>query len=148
MATYLKSPFFLTQALAPALRASATHERPAKVINIASIDGIRPNPQETYSYQASKSGLIHLTRRVETALQVAFDPRQVERGMGGEDHGLVAGEERHPVARRAILQVVEIDQRAITRREGDDLRQRAAIDQHGFRRRRFCDAIRVARRAV
>ncbi|MES2035877.1 MAG: SDR family NAD(P)-dependent oxidoreductase [Pseudomonadota bacterium] len=60
----LKSPFFLTQALAPALRASATHARPAKVINIASIDGIRPNPQETYSYQASKSGLIHLTRRM------------------------------------------------------------------------------------
>lgn len=60
----LKSPFFLTQALAPALRASATHETPSKVINIASIDGIRPNPQETYSYQASKSGLIHLTRRM------------------------------------------------------------------------------------
>jgi len=60
----LKSPFFLTQALAPALRAAASHARPAKVINIASIDGIRPNPQETYSYQASKSGLIHLTRRM------------------------------------------------------------------------------------
>jgi len=60
----LKSPFFLTQALAPALRASASREKPAKVINIASIDGIRPNPQETYSYQASKSGLIHLTRRM------------------------------------------------------------------------------------
>ena len=60
----LKSPFFLTQALAPALRAAASHEKPSKVINIASIDGIRPNPQETYSYQASKSGLIHLTRRM------------------------------------------------------------------------------------
>ena len=60
----LKSPFFLTQALAPVLRASASHETPAKVINIASIDGIRPNPQETYSYQASKAGLIHLTRRM------------------------------------------------------------------------------------
>lgn len=60
----LKSPFFLTQALAPALRAGASKNRPAKVINIASIDGIRPNPQETYSYQASKAGLIHLTRRM------------------------------------------------------------------------------------
>jgi NAD(P)-dependent dehydrogenase (short-subunit alcohol dehydrogenase family) len=64
----LKSPFFLTQAFAPALRAAATKDRPAKVINVASIDGIRPNPQETYSYQASKAGLIHLTRRMAARL--------------------------------------------------------------------------------
>jgi 2-deoxy-D-gluconate 3-dehydrogenase len=63
----LKSPFFLTQAFAPALRAAAK-DRPAKVINVASIDGIRPNPQETYSYQASKAGLIHLTRRMAARL--------------------------------------------------------------------------------
>jgi 2-deoxy-D-gluconate 3-dehydrogenase len=60
----LKSPFFLTQALAGSLRAAASFERPAKVIMVASIDGIRPNPQETYSYHASKAGLIHLTRRM------------------------------------------------------------------------------------
>jgi len=60
----LKSPFFLTQALHASLRAAASSERPAKVINIASIDGIRLNPQETYSYHASKSGLIYLTRRM------------------------------------------------------------------------------------
>ncbi len=64
----LKSPFFLTQALAPSLRAAASPERPAKVIMVASIDGIRPNPQETYSYQASKGGLIHLTRRMAARL--------------------------------------------------------------------------------
>jgi 2-deoxy-D-gluconate 3-dehydrogenase len=64
----LKSPFFLTQAMAPALRARASHEQPAKVINIASIDGMRPNPQETYSYQASKAGLLHLTRRMAAQL--------------------------------------------------------------------------------
>jgi NAD(P)-dependent dehydrogenase (short-subunit alcohol dehydrogenase family) len=64
----LKSPFFLTQAFAPALRAAASKDRPAKVINVASIDGIRPNPQETYSYQASKAGLIHLTRRMAARL--------------------------------------------------------------------------------
>src|SRR5580704_6966372 len=64
----LKSPFFLTQALAAPLRAAASKERPAKVIMVASIDGIRPNPQETYSYQASKSGLIHLTRRMAARL--------------------------------------------------------------------------------
>ncbi len=51
----VKSPFFLTQALAESLRNAASKEKPAKVINVASIDGIRPNPHETYSYQASKA---------------------------------------------------------------------------------------------
>src|SRR5699024_2114902 len=57
----VKAMFFLTQALAPDLRAAATSgSHLAKVINVASIDGIRPNPLETYSYHASKSGVIHL----------------------------------------------------------------------------------------
>jgi NAD(P)-dependent dehydrogenase (short-subunit alcohol dehydrogenase family) len=64
----LKTPFFLTQALAGALRAAATEDRPAKVINIASIDGVSVNPQETYSYAASKAGLIHMTRRMALRL--------------------------------------------------------------------------------
>jgi 2-deoxy-D-gluconate 3-dehydrogenase len=64
----LKSPFFLMQALHGALKKAGTHERPSKVINIASIDGIRLNPQETYSYHASKAGLIYLTRRVAARL--------------------------------------------------------------------------------
>src|SRR5690606_35541790 len=59
----LKSPFFLTQALTPMLKA-ATQERLAKVINIASIAGVSVNQNETYSYAASKAGLIHLTRRM------------------------------------------------------------------------------------
>lgn len=64
----VKAPFFLTKSLAPTLRASASAERPAKVINIASIDGIFVNPGETYSYAASKAGLIHLTRRMAVKL--------------------------------------------------------------------------------
>ena len=64
----LKSPFFLTQALHGALKAAASRDQPAKVINIASIDGMRLNPQETYSYHASKSGLIYLTRRLAMRL--------------------------------------------------------------------------------
>ena len=64
----LKTPFFLTQALHPALKVAASAERPAKVINIASIDGIFVNPLETYSYHASKAGLIHLTRRMAARL--------------------------------------------------------------------------------
>jgi len=53
----VKSLFFLTQALHGPLKAAASHEQPGKVINIASIDGIRINPWETYSYQASKAAL-------------------------------------------------------------------------------------------
>ena len=64
----LKTPFFLTQALAGQLRKAASAERPAKVINIASIDGISVSPQETYSYAASKAGLIQLTRRMALRL--------------------------------------------------------------------------------
>src|SRR6201996_773920 len=63
-----KTPFVLAKALAAALRAAASAERPAKVINIASIDGQSVNPLETYSYQASKAGLIHLTRRMAAKL--------------------------------------------------------------------------------
>jgi NAD(P)-dependent dehydrogenase (short-subunit alcohol dehydrogenase family) len=64
----VKSPFFLLQALHGALKAAASDDQPAKVINIASIDGIRLNPLETYSYHASKSALIYLTRRLAAKL--------------------------------------------------------------------------------
>jgi NAD(P)-dependent dehydrogenase (short-subunit alcohol dehydrogenase family) len=66
----MKTPFFLTQALHEALKRGA-QERPAKVINVASIDGISVNAWETYSYTASKAGLIHLTKRM--ALRLAQD---------------------------------------------------------------------------
>ncbi len=64
----LKAPFFLTQALHALLKAGASPQQPAKVINIASVDGLRINPWETYSYQASKAGLIQLTRRMAARL--------------------------------------------------------------------------------
>lgn len=66
----LKTPFFLTKALSEPLR-TAAKTRVGKVINIASTDGIGLNPQENYSYVASKAGLIHLTRRM--ALRLAKD---------------------------------------------------------------------------
>jgi NAD(P)-dependent dehydrogenase (short-subunit alcohol dehydrogenase family) len=64
----VKTPFFLTQKLHGALKAAASPQHLAKVINIASIDGISVNPQETYSYAASKAGLIHMTRRMALRL--------------------------------------------------------------------------------
>ena len=63
----LKTPFFLTQACVRLL-AAPSRSGLAKVINISSIDGIAVNPQETYSYQASKAGLVHLTRRMALRL--------------------------------------------------------------------------------
>ncbi|MDF1857013.1 SDR family oxidoreductase [Pseudooceanicola sp.] len=64
----LKSPFFMMQKLRGMLKARASAEQPAKVINIASIDGQRLNPWDTYAYHASKAGLIFLTRRVAAEL--------------------------------------------------------------------------------
>ena len=57
----LKSVFYLTQQFTPLLLKSGNQEDPARVINIASIDGIRVPAMETYAYSASKAGVIHMT---------------------------------------------------------------------------------------
>lgn len=62
MTINVRSVFFLTRELAGLLRKAASSARPAKVINIASIDGIRVTDDETYAYGASKAAVIHLTR--------------------------------------------------------------------------------------
>lgn len=64
----VKGLFFLTQALHGVMKNAARFERPAKIINIASIDGIKINPWQTYAYQASKAAVIHLTRRLAAEL--------------------------------------------------------------------------------
>ncbi|MEM8937049.1 MAG: SDR family oxidoreductase [Pseudomonadota bacterium] len=64
----LKTPFYLAQQLAPMLKKAARADRPAKLINIASVDGIKINAWETYPYQASKAGVIQLTRRLSAKL--------------------------------------------------------------------------------
>lgn len=58
----LKSPFFLTRACLGLLEAAGTHDDPARVINVGSIDGLHVPSLPTYSYAASKAGLHHLTR--------------------------------------------------------------------------------------
>ncbi len=96
----LKSPFFLTQALIAPLRAAAKTQ-PAKVINIASIDGISVNPQETYSYAGSKAGLIQLTRRM--ALRLAEDNIVVSAiapGAFASEMNLVARDHAEETAKR------------------------------------------------
>ena len=97
----LKSPFFLTQALHGALKAAASHEQPAKVINICSIDGIRLNPQETYSYHASKSGLIYLTRRMAaTLIADSINVTGIAPGAFASEMNRVARDEGDIIAKR------------------------------------------------
>ncbi len=106
----LKSPFFLTQALHGALKAGAASGRCAKVINIASIDGVSVNPQETYSYAASKAGLIHLTRRM--ALRLAGDGIVVSAiapGAFASDMNKVARDHGDEVARRIPAGRIGVD---------------------------------------
>jgi 2-deoxy-D-gluconate 3-dehydrogenase len=62
MDTNVKGVFFLTQKLLPLLRAAATAEDPARVINIGSIDGIKTASFENFSYGPSKAAVHHLTR--------------------------------------------------------------------------------------
>jgi len=64
----VKTPFFLTQQLHNLLVAGGKGDHPAKVIHVSSIDGLRINPWETYAYQASKAGVIQLTRRMAARL--------------------------------------------------------------------------------
>ena len=60
----LLGPFEVTSALLPALRAAATPDDPARVINIGSIDGIQLPRWESYPYSASKAGLAQLSRHM------------------------------------------------------------------------------------
>jgi NAD(P)-dependent dehydrogenase (short-subunit alcohol dehydrogenase family) len=64
----LTAPFMLTQALLPLLRKAATREDPARVINIASLVGMRAGTNDHFSYSSSKAGLIILTEHLARAL--------------------------------------------------------------------------------
>jgi NAD(P)-dependent dehydrogenase (short-subunit alcohol dehydrogenase family) len=58
----LKSPFWLVQALLPALRQAGTADDPSRIINIGSIDAIHVSLLPVYSYASSKAALHQLTR--------------------------------------------------------------------------------------
>ena len=64
----LRGAFFLTRALLPLLRASATEADPARIINIGSIGGLHVPNWEAHAYGASKAALHHLTRSLAKAL--------------------------------------------------------------------------------
>lgn len=64
----VKSIFFMTQKCLPLLKEGGTKDSPARVINIASIHGIRNPGMGAYAYSASKSAVIHLTQHLATDL--------------------------------------------------------------------------------
>src|SRR5437764_3243172 len=68
MHTNVEGPFHLTVGLLPALRASASAEDPARVINIGSIDGLRVPVTQNYSYSAAKAAIHMLTRHLAKEL--------------------------------------------------------------------------------
>ena len=62
MNTNVKPVFYLTRELLPLLEKAASTADPARVINIGSVDGLKPPPYESYAYPASKAAVHHLTR--------------------------------------------------------------------------------------
>jgi NAD(P)-dependent dehydrogenase (short-subunit alcohol dehydrogenase family) len=66
--TNVRGIFQLTVAALDLLRASASTDDPARVINIGSVDGIRAPMMESYAYSASKAAVHQLTRHLAKRL--------------------------------------------------------------------------------
>jgi NAD(P)-dependent dehydrogenase (short-subunit alcohol dehydrogenase family) len=68
LAVNVKGVFHLTRALLPLLRAAATADDPARVLNVGSIDGLHVPLLETYAYSSSKAAVHQLTRHLAKRL--------------------------------------------------------------------------------
>jgi 2-deoxy-D-gluconate 3-dehydrogenase len=68
MDTNVKGMFFLTQKLLRLMKAAASHEDPARVVNIGSVDGLKNPRFENYSYGPAKAAVHQLTRQTGAAL--------------------------------------------------------------------------------
>jgi NAD(P)-dependent dehydrogenase (short-subunit alcohol dehydrogenase family) len=64
----VKAVFHLTVQCLPLLRAAASADDPARVINIGSIDGLRVSGLENYAYGPSKAAVHMLTRQLAARL--------------------------------------------------------------------------------
>jgi NAD(P)-dependent dehydrogenase (short-subunit alcohol dehydrogenase family) len=64
----VKGTFFLVQAFIGLLKAAATPEDPARIINIGSIDAFHVPRHETYAYSSSKAALHQLSRHLAAQL--------------------------------------------------------------------------------
>ena len=63
-----KALFFLSRAMLPLLEKAALPGSPARIINIGSIAGIKPQSFPTYGYDASKAAVHHLTKKLADEL--------------------------------------------------------------------------------
>jgi NAD(P)-dependent dehydrogenase (short-subunit alcohol dehydrogenase family) len=68
MGVNLRAPVFLARELLPLLRAAATAEDPARIVNVGSIGGLHVPNWEAHPYGASKAALHHVTRSLAKAL--------------------------------------------------------------------------------
>jgi NAD(P)-dependent dehydrogenase (short-subunit alcohol dehydrogenase family) len=106
-AVNVKAVFRLTTVLLPALRAAASAEDPARVINIGSIDGIRVPWMEVYAYSATKAAVHMLTRSL--AHQLARDHITVNAiAPGPFDSKMMAFALDDPAVRATIEQQVPL----------------------------------------
>lgn len=64
LAVNVKAVHQLTVKLLPQLRAAASEDDPARVINIGSVDGIRVPSTDNYAYAASKAAVHMVTRQL------------------------------------------------------------------------------------
>ncbi len=64
----VRAPFRMAVACLDLLRAAATEERPARIINIGSVDGIQVPAFESYAYSSSKASVHQLTRHMASRL--------------------------------------------------------------------------------
>jgi NAD(P)-dependent dehydrogenase (short-subunit alcohol dehydrogenase family) len=62
MAVNVQTPFTMVRELLPELSAAGTADDPARVINIGSVAGMKPERLKAYSYAASKAAIHMLTR--------------------------------------------------------------------------------------
>ncbi|GHJ09283.1 3-oxoacyl-ACP reductase [Micromonospora humidisoli] len=106
-AVNVKAVFRLTTALLPALRAAASDDDPARVINIGSIDGLRVPAMEVYAYSATKAAVHMLTRNL--AHQLAAERITVNAiAPGPFESKMMAFALDDPATRAAITQQVPL----------------------------------------